>query len=266
MPAAGKVVGQFHFAANHQVVAAEVLTDVVPNLRLGEDDQLGVVPLHFAVDFSETPVDILTPYIEEAAEGQPVHAEEVLHAPYEGELDGNVAHLVEIPPYRRHGINVFLAADALVHQFECEGVGVAFVVQEILNTEQPGVACKLATVPLHVQAEGSQRGVLPEVDGTCYLGVVARRFNIVGRVVDVVKEEGTTKGIALEHLQSGGEVSTFEVVHLLDVGLSLGSDKCQQHGCNKYYFFHGVIVFVDNNCFIVIFNISVAAKRHCKCT
>ena len=57
-------------------------------------------------------------------------------------------------------------------------------------------------------------------------------------MVDVVEEEGTTEGIGFEHFQSGGEVATFEIVHFLDVGLSLDSNKSQQHGCKEYYFFH----------------------------
>ena len=36
-PAAGEAVGQFYLAADVEVGAAEVLADVVPELRLGED-------------------------------------------------------------------------------------------------------------------------------------------------------------------------------------------------------------------------------------
>ena len=134
-----------------------------------------------------------------------------------------------------------------VHEFEGEGVGVALVVEEILNTEEPGVGSELAAVPLYMEAEGSEGGMLPDVDGTGNLGVVASGCNLVGRMVDVVEEESATVVVGLEHLEGGGEVATVEVVHFLNVGLSFGSDECQHQGCNEYYFFHIDTFLVDNN-------------------
>ena len=149
VPAASEVVGKFYFTTNHEVVAAEVLADVVPNLRFAEDDQLGVVPFQVVVN---TPVDVLAPHIEEAAEGKTFHTKEVLHTPHEGELDGDVAYFVERTLEGRFIVEIFLAADAFVHQFEGEGVGVFFVVEEILDTEEPGIAGELAAIPFNVEA------------------------------------------------------------------------------------------------------------------
>ena len=119
--------------------------------------------------------------------------------------------------------------------------------EEILNTEEPGVGSELAAVPLYMEAEGCEGGMLPDVDGTGNLGVVASGCNLVGRMVDVVEEESATVVVGLEHLEGGGEVATVEVVHFLNVGLSFGSDECQHQGCNEYYFFHIGTFLVDNN-------------------
>lgn len=240
-PATGEVVGQFYFATNHQMVAAKVLTDVVPNLGFGEDDEFGYVIGGCA------PVEVLTPDIEEAAESKTFHAKEVLHAPDEGELDGDVADFVIGTEFGGDVVELLLAADAFVHEFEGEGVGVALIVEEILNTEEPCVGGELAAVPLYMEAEGCEGGVLPDVDGTGNLGVVASGDNLVGGVVDVVEEESATVVVGLEHLKGSGEVATVEVVHFLNVGLSFGSDECQHQSCNEYYFFHIGTFLVDNN-------------------
>ena len=82
-----------------------------------------------------------------------------------------------------------------------------------------------------MEAQSIEGSAVPEIECSADFGVEVCGGDVLG-VVDVHKEEGASPVVAFEHLKGGGEVSAVEVVHLLNVGLGLGTSKCQQHGCN----------------------------------
>ena len=172
-----------------------MLSYIVPDLRLAEDDQFGglfAIAQKFILVL-DSPVYILAPDIEESAEHKAFHSEKVVHAPHKGELQGDV---------------LGLSGDAFVHQFKSEGVAEVSVVQEIFQAEQPRVVDEIAfsqtTVPFNVQAQGSDATVLPEVQRPGNLGVAVRRTGFVELVVDVGEEESATPIVGLEHLKGRG--------------------------------------------------------------
>ena len=233
----GEVVVKLHLAADAEVLDSEVLADVVPKLRLGcEDDVLllvvdGIDGLAFFVLLArvrhlgvalavEEGGVVLPPEVGEAVELQSLHAEEVVAGPYGGELHRHV---------------LMGLSDGLVEGFEGEGVLVALVMDEVLDTEEPGVVDRIvlgdAAVVLHVQAPVLQRGVVPEVERAGNLGVRSALRHVLAAhhhlvVVEVVVDEeiGATPVVLLEHLQGEGYVLAVgtEVIQNLCVGLRLG--------------------------------------------
>ena len=100
-----------------EVGNAEVLPDVVPDLRFADEDEPGRLrgSLHEIHD-------IFTPDIGEAAEAEALDAEQVLQAPYRGELGGDVAGRA--------------AAECLVQELQVEGVAEIIAVQEPIDAEE----------------------------------------------------------------------------------------------------------------------------------
>ena len=64
-----------------QVLAAEVLSDIVPELWLGKDGELGI----FGFVVERVSVDdtslVVAPNIDESAETKSLHSQQVLHSP-----------------------------------------------------------------------------------------------------------------------------------------------------------------------------------------
>ena len=85
-----------------------------------------------------------------------------------------------------------------------------------------------------MEAEGADGTLFPEVEAAGNLGVVAGGEGKVGGMVDVGEEEGGAPVVGVEAYEGGGEMTTVEVVHLLDVGLSTGIGcQSEQHGCKE---------------------------------
>lgn len=92
-----EVVGQFDFAAEVEIVHAYMPADIVPDLRLGEEYGLCAfafgeiaVACAFVVEIRVDSMP-LPPEISEAAETKPLDAEQVLHSPDCGQLEGEFA-------------------------------------------------------------------------------------------------------------------------------------------------------------------------------
>ena len=150
----------------------------------------------------------------ETAESKAFHAKQVVHTPYEGELERSVAYVI-----------LNKVCDVLVHQLECECVAEVVVVQEIFHTKQPGIRCSNAAVPFNVQAQGTKLAALPEINSAGNLGVITYRCVLVG-MIDVVEEESASPFVGLEHLKGCRQVTAVKVVHLLDVGLGFQAQCC----------------------------------------
>lgn len=111
--------------------------------------------------------------------------------------------------------------------------------EEPVDSGEQGVVDGVATVDPSVvfdmQAEGSQRAVLPEVQAARDFEVgPARRHHLAGGVagVEVVvdEEEGIAPGVVVEAFERGGDVLAVgaEVVLYLDVGLGFRSSAREQ--------------------------------------
>lgn len=229
MVSAGEVVCYLHFASDVEVGAAEVASYVVPELGFSEEHPIGglyrrsgdgIVFTVFRDDEGKTagggrndPGVALAPDVEEAAEGESVDAQEVLHAPYDGELQGSIV-----------GCD---AANLFIHQLEGEGVAIVGTVEEILDTEEPAVVGVLTAVPLGVETQGGEGGAFPEVDRATDLGIISVGGHIV-RMIDIVEEESASPFVGLEHLEGGGEMTAVKIVHLLDVYLGFYPYSAEQ--------------------------------------
>ena len=187
---------------------------------------------------------LLPPEIAEAREAQAAHAEQVLEAPHEGELERNLLDCV---------------LDGLVEHLDIESIAEIGVVQEPVNTEQPGAvdreAVVHAAVVLHLEAERSKGAVLPEVEAAGDLEVGAARrdrlpVKVLGVVVVVHEEEGVAPVVVVETFQGRGHVLAIrtEVIEHLQVGLGLCSLSKQQRGGShrhQEYFFHLMGIYRD---------------------
>ena len=152
-----------------------MLADVVPELRLGDEDSLAALGevLH-KVD------DIFSPDIGEAAETEAGNAEDVLHSPNEGELQRNVA--------------AGAGAEGLVEELKVEGVAEVGVVNEPVESEEEVLVDTYQAVVLNLQAQRSEGAVLPEVETACDFHITAagslvHALGILGIVVIVDEEE-----------------------------------------------------------------------------
>ena len=188
-----EVVGEFDLCTEAEVVATEVLANVIPELRLG--DEHGALLLARAVGLEVDSV-ILPPEVGETVELQALHAEEVVHSPNNGELH---RHALLVLPY------------ILIECFEVERVLEVLAMEEVVDTCEHGVvdrvgACDTAVV-LHLQREVFDGRLLPEVEAACYLEVCAAGGYVLATaqlvVVEVVVDEevGVTPLVLLEHLK-----------------------------------------------------------------
>ncbi len=195
-----------------------MVADAEPELGLGEDDGLVTLP----------------PYIHEAGEAEPRHAEEVLAAPDSGELHGELGvHLDEL----------------LVQDLEVQCIVEVAGMQEIVDTEEEcavdAETQSQAAVVLIVEAEGGYGAVLPEIKATGDFEVASaggddRAVELVVVVV-VDEEEGVAPVVLVETLEGRGEVLATEVVESLEVGLglrSLSEEQRSKSGGNEYFFHH----------------------------
>lgn len=242
----GEVVGDFDLTTDVEVVASEEAAHLIPQLGLSEEGGVG--------SLTNIPGNILPPEIGKAREGKARNTKEVVKTPNSGELQRHIA---------------VAATNIFVHDFERQTLAEIVVGDEILNTIQPGVVDGITTptqrfriidaataVPLNMEADivdevVAHAGVLaPEIDATGNLRIEIGRSDVVG-VINIGEEESGTPIVALEHFKSGGEMTTVEVIHFLDVGLSLGSDNSKQHSCNKYYFFHNTDNLLIKNLFVI---------------
>ena len=85
-----EVAGELHLASETEVVAAEMASDIVPELGFGDEHAVRGLGQYFAVAVAEQGV-VLPPEVGEAGEGQPGEAEEVLYGPGRRELHGHAA-------------------------------------------------------------------------------------------------------------------------------------------------------------------------------
>ena len=88
-----EVIAELHLTADIQIGNAEVLSDIVPELGFRDEDKRTIFPSgdtklvntnNYAVAFK--------PEIGKTAETETGYAEEVLHTPYESELEGYQTH------------------------------------------------------------------------------------------------------------------------------------------------------------------------------
>ena len=121
--------------------------------------------------------------------------------------------------------------------------------EEVIQTGQHGVVDGIlavnTTVVLHVGAQATHYGVLPEIQatGNLHVGSVRGEESSVDAVVEVMidKEEGVAPIVIVETFYSSGYVLTVftEVVKHLDVGLGLGhSEGRKSDAQGKNSFFH----------------------------
>ena len=113
---AAEVIRNLYLTTQAQVLAAEVLSYVVPELWLGDEYRVAGFSLSVAIECAVS----LPPEIGEAVKLQTLYAKEVVAGPYGCQLHRNIL--------------VFLA-DGLVEHIQVQGVLVGGIVNEILYTD-----------------------------------------------------------------------------------------------------------------------------------
>ena len=144
---AGEVTGELNLGADVEVRYTDVLADVVPELRLGDEDELALLEINrelFVVVFELCPVDdILAPDIGEAAEGQAGDSEEVFDTPYHCELNGEFA------------LDAF--GECFIEYLEVESFLEIGAVNEVVKAEEEVVVAEFyAAVVLDLKAKRSE--------------------------------------------------------------------------------------------------------------
>lgn len=236
---AGKVAGEFDFGADVEVRYTDVLADVVPELRLGDEDELALLEIGnqaFLAGYQLCPVDdILAPDIGEAAEGQAGDSEEVFQTPYHRKLDGKFA--------------LGALAEGLVENLEVEGILEVGAVHEVIYAEQEILVPEINTaVVFYMKAQGSEGRIMPEIQTTGDFHVAAAgeifRSGLIPAVEIIInEEEGVTPLVIVESLESGREMVTVlpEIVESLEIGLGFcslsESEGCKGSG-DKNFFGH----------------------------
>ena len=189
----------------------------------------------------------LEPEIGKTAETETGYAKEILHAPYEGELEGCQALA---------GISaqiIALIVNVLAQELEIKRVLEVTAVQEVINTTKEsvvdGVAIVHTTVVLYLEAEVTKDGnVLPEIEatGNFQIGTAGSIYLILivlAAEVVVHEEEGVTPIVGVETFQGSSNVLTIrsEIVKHLEIGLSLGNlakgERCYSN-CKNSFFRH----------------------------
>ena len=210
---AGEIVAELHLAAD-----VEVVEELEPELRLGEDHE----------------VVVLTPEIHEAGEAETAQAEQVLAAPDRGELHRDLARQ---------------AHELLVQELQVQRVVEVSAVQEPVHAKEEGAVYREsaishagdavqvapgaeAAVVFDLEAQRREGRVAPEVQaaGDLEVRVVRGDYPVPVLVVVVVvdEEEGVAPVVLVETFQRGGEMFTAEVVKGLEVGLRMdGYAQCQ---------------------------------------
>ena len=161
---------------------------------------------------------VLPPEVHEPAEAKALDPEEVLHAPYCGELEGDVT---------------LSRVDVLVEGLQVECSSEVLGMQEIVHPAQEGIldieALVHAPLVLKVEAEGREGCVIPEIKATLNLEVRSGRglhppLGIPGIVVMVDEEESVPPAVVIESFQGGGHMMAVlpEIVKHLEVGLGRG--------------------------------------------
>ena len=152
-----KVRRELNFSADIEIRAVEVLSEIVPELRLREEYIAGLSS-GSPVNLSGLHIDVvnrvlLSPDISKAAETESLDSEDVLHSPNEGELHRDIA---------------LLAGDVLVENFEVEGVVEIRAVDKEIETAQERVVDIVSSVctaiVLDLETEEASSGVLPEIE------------------------------------------------------------------------------------------------------
>lgn len=175
------------------------MTYIVPELRLGNEYKLAVLEEIVACGVFGEGYHILSPNISEAAETKTLYTKEVLHAPYEGELQRQAA--------------CGSLAEGFVEDLEIEGVAETAVVQEIVYTEEEILARETdAAIVLNLCAEGSDSSILPEIQAPGNLKVTSACKSLgirsVGSIVIVVdKEESVAPSVDMKAFEGCSEMS-----------------------------------------------------------
>ena len=205
---------ELDLGSDMEIVASEMTAEVVPQLGLGEEDEL---VLFEPGDILSEIDDILTPEITEAAETKAFNTEDILHSPDEGELQRNITGCT--------------LAEGLEQKLEIECVVEVSAVKEIVKTEEEVLAGEAySAVVLHLEAERSGLGVLPEIEAPGDLHVTAAckvlaasPGAVVAIEIVIDEEEGVAPIVIVESFESGGEMTPVlsEIVECLEVGLSL---------------------------------------------
>ena len=134
---AAEVIGNLYLTTQAQVLAAEVLAYIVPELWLGDEYRVAGLSLAVAIYGSVG----FPPEISEAVKLQSLYAEKVVAGPYGCQLHRNI--LVGL-------------ADGLIENVQIQGVLVGSIVNQILHTEEPGIVDRVVLgdtdIVLYVQA------------------------------------------------------------------------------------------------------------------
>ena len=117
--------------------------------------------------------------------------------------------------------------------------------EEIVDTEEEVLVTEsYATVVVVVGAEGSESGILPEVDAAGDFEVASADacellVGIFGGEVIVDEEEGVAPLVSIVTLEGCGEMISSKVIECLEVGLSIGGHaECEHCRSSKNNFFH----------------------------
>lgn len=198
-----EVAGELHLASETEVVAAEMASDIVPELGFGDEHAVRGQGQYFAVAVAEQGV-VFPPEVCEAGERQSAEAEQVPHRPCCGELQRDAAPEGSVS-----------VGYVFIQQLEVECVAEVLAVDEPVYSGKEGVVYGIslvdASVIFDVEAQWCQRRVLPEVQAACNLEIgAAGRNDLPGRVpgVEVVvdEEEGVAPAVAVESFERGGDV------------------------------------------------------------
>ena len=221
-----EVCTELNLAAYIEVRASEVVANLIPELRFG--NECGVFCL---VEVWSGNV-VFPPEVSKSREVESLYSEEILHAPNNSELQRSV---------------LIFALNSLVESFECERVLEILAVEEVVDTEEPCVVHTKtfinSTVVFNMQTQWSELCVLPEVQTTCNLDVCSAHELVVVSSVPcelmIHEEEGVTPLVGLEHLESGCDLLpvTSKIVHYLQICLCSRIQTIQR--CEKKnYLFH----------------------------
>lgn len=194
---AGEVTGELDLRADIEVRTLEPSSDIVPELRFG-DEHHRLLSAY-----------LLAPQIEEAGEAESGCGTEIIASPDESELNRHVVvdpvafgQDVFIEEFKVEDVLEVLCVEAVIESDECG-------MMDTVTAERPTLAFEKSETPiildLHTQVAGF--GLLPEIKAARDLAVRHEggvlRVHRVNVIIKIDEGEGVSPGIGIEEFEGG---------------------------------------------------------------